>query len=80
MGTLEYNVKKEFVLLYTDHKLLIIFHKRIIQSIKDNNFTIVKNKKKNYVINNNEYLEIPSIPKLGKLDLEKIIESKYMIN
>jgi len=46
MGTLEYNVKKEFVLLYTDHKLLIIFHKRIIQSIKDNNFTIVKNKKK----------------------------------
>nr|YP_010130257.1 DNA-dependent RNA polymerase [Clavaria fumosa]QPZ51159.1 DNA-dependent RNA polymerase [Clavaria fumosa] len=80
MALLEYIVKKEFILLYTNEKFLSKFHKRLIQSIKDNNFSIIKKDKKNYVICNNDYLIIPKIPKIGKLDLEKIIQSKYMIN
>lgn len=42
MGELEHRVKKEFVLLYTRNKFLSDYHKRFIQSLKDNNFKLIK--------------------------------------
>nr|YP_010130187.1 DNA-dependent RNA polymerase [Clavaria fumosa]QPZ51089.1 DNA-dependent RNA polymerase [Clavaria fumosa] len=82
MEILEYKVKKEFILLYTKDKFINTFHKRLIQAIKDNQFKIIEIKDNKFVENNdknNSLLKIPSIPKLGKLDLEKIIKSKYLI-
>jgi len=84
MGQLEYNVKKEFVLLYSQENFLEKFHNRIIQSILDNNKEIITKDNKKFVLNfkNNEIieLEIPEIPKLSELDINKIINSKYMIS
>jgi DNA-dependent RNA polymerase len=84
MNQLEFKVKKEFILLYTKEKFLKNFHKRIIQSIKDNNLTIIKENNNSYVqyfIGEEEILKlIPKVPTLGKLDLNNIINSKYMIN
>ena len=86
MGELEFRVKKEFVLLYTQENFLDTFHNRIIQSILDNKHAIITEDGKQFVFLYDSKIdfyykeEIPSIPKLGKLDLEKIIHSKYMIN
>jgi DNA-directed RNA polymerase len=83
MEILEYKVKKEFILLYTKNKFINTFHKRLILSIKDNQFKIIEIKDNKFVENkdkNNSLLKIPSIPKLGKLDLQKIIKSKYLIS
>ena len=86
MGELEHNIKKEFILLYSQNNFLETFHNRIIQSIKDNNLNIIERKNENYVLfydcNSNSEIElkIPNLPALGKLDLENIINSKYMIN
>jgi DNA-directed RNA polymerase, mitochondrial len=84
MNQLEFKVKKEFILLYTKQKFLKTFHKRIIQSLKDNNINIIKEKNNSYVqffIDDEEnIILIPKIPKLGKLDLNNIINSRYMIN
>src|ERR1700719_2516231 len=83
MEILEFKVKKEFILLYTKDKFLSTFHKRLIQSIKDNQFKIIEIEDNKFVESkdkNNSLLKIPSIPKLGKLDLEKIIKSKYLIS
>jgi DNA-directed RNA polymerase len=48
----------------------------------DNQYEIITDNRKSYVILNPEEpnLEIPSIPKLGDLDIENIIKSKYMIS
>nr|YP_025889.1 DNA-dependent RNA polymerase [Moniliophthora perniciosa]AAQ74287.1 DNA-dependent RNA polymerase [Moniliophthora perniciosa] len=81
MGSLEYRVKKQFVLLYSDNKFLNDYHTRFIQNLEDNQFVIKETNDKSYVLlENDKFLEIPTIPKLGKLDLEKIIKSKYMIS
>jgi DNA-directed RNA polymerase len=81
MEKLVYRVKKEFILLYSQENFLQTFHNRLIQSIKDNNFNIILNEEdqRDYVIFNEEMIKIPNVPKLGELDLQKIIESKYMI-
>lgn len=42
MGELEHRVKKEFGLLYTRNNFLSDYHKRFIQSLKDNNFKLIK--------------------------------------
>lgn len=81
MGELDWKVRKEFVLLYTDSKFLNDFHQRFIQSITDNQFVIKTENNKFYIIlENNEKIEIPSIPKLGELDIKNIMNSKYMIS
>lgn len=86
MAELEFRVKKEFVLLYTQENFLETFHNRIIQSIIDNSQTILEKDGKQYVTlldtKTDSYYEepIPDLPKLGNLDLEKIIHSKYMIS
>ena len=86
MENLIFMVKKEFILLYSQEDFLKTFHDRIIQSIKDNNFNIIFNDTSleggnNYILHNESFklIKIPKIPKLGQLDLERIIESKYMI-
>jgi len=81
MEILATRVKKEFILLYTQDNFLQKFHDRIIQSIKDNNFEINLNQMEHgyFVIFNDEYIKIPNVPKLGSLDLQKIVDSKYMI-
>jgi DNA-directed RNA polymerase len=85
MEQLVYRVKKEFIILYSQQNFLETFHNRVIQSIRDNNFEIIFNsdagsaEQQNYVLLNDELIKIPNTPHLGKLDLQKIIESKYMI-
>jgi DNA-directed RNA polymerase len=82
MAELEYKVKKEFVLLYSDSEFLNNFHDRIIQSITDNQYKIKYKNNKAYVhvTPEDEPLEIPSLPQLGDLDIENIVKSKYMIS
>ena len=80
MGELEHKVKKEFILLYTDNNFLNQFHQRFIQNITDNNFELVDKGGKLFVVLNNRLLQIPSLPQSGKLDIEKISKSKYMIS
>lgn len=81
MGSLEYRVKKEFVLLYSDNKFLNDYHTRFRQNLEDNQFVIKETNDKSYVLlENDKFLEIPTLPQLGELDLEKIIKSKYMIS
>jgi Autographiviridae RNA polymerase len=73
-------VKKEFIFLYTKSGYLDVFEKRIIQSIKDNNFEVFTEKDgKLYIKPHRTKYYIPIAPKLGNLDIEKILESKYMI-
>jgi DNA-directed RNA polymerase len=157
MFHLEQIVKKQFVILYTKENFLNKFHKKILESIEDNNYIIFKkgerkgrkekiiellrtfdnanitkkssnstgknSKNKKLAITKEEqilnlsnkitkkfkdnnalvvfiddlnlqkfpnstttkiesaysFLEVPSLPKLGKLDLTKVINSKYMI-
>jgi DNA-directed RNA polymerase len=82
MNLLEHRVKKEFILLYTQDSFLETFHKRIFQSIKDNNILILINPQTldKYIKHEGKDIKIPNLPKLGKLDLENIINSKYMIS
>jgi DNA-directed RNA polymerase len=84
MDLLQFCVKKEFILLYTNEKFLDKFHNLNIQNIVNNNYEIIKHNNIEYVLyfDGKEYLQlpIPKLPKLGNLDLQKIINSKYMIN
>lgn len=82
MDELAFKVRKEFILLYSQNNFLATYHNRLIQSIKDNNYKVIFNEeeKSNYVINNYRAIKIPNVPKLGELDLKKIIDSKYMIS
>ena len=79
MGKLEHNVKKQFIILYSQSNFLDNFHQRFIQNIIDNQFEIISKNGKDYVIFENNLFEIPEKPKLGELDLENIINSNYMI-
>jgi DNA-directed RNA polymerase len=88
MEYLAHEVKKEFILLYSNPNFLEMFHNRLIQSIKDNNFIIEKDTSSrvntlgesgNIVILGNKKLKIPIYPKIGKLEINNIINSKYMI-
>jgi len=89
MDNLSYEVKKEFILLYSNPTFLESFHNRLIQSIKDNNFIIEKDTSSkglntsaastDIVIVGNKKLKIPIYPKIGKLEIKNIINSKYMI-
>jgi DNA-directed RNA polymerase len=88
MEYLAHEVKKEFIILYSDANFLQTFHNRLIQSIKDNNFIIEKDTSSrvntlgesgNIVILGNKKLKIPTYPKIGKLEINNIINSKYMI-
>lgn len=79
---LSFMVKREFVLLYTQSNFLENFHDRIIQAIKDNQYIIHENKENGdqFVKINRKTHIIPQVPKLGSLDLQNILDSKYMIS
>jgi len=81
MAALQYEVKKEFILLYTHYDFLETFHSRLIQSIQDNNLETVEiGGKSKFVLLPNETVEIPQLPKIGQLDLEDVKHSTYMIS
>ena len=84
MKDLEQRVKMEFIKLYSQSKFLENFHQRFVQNIKDNNFEIINKEGKSFVVMklNNKLLDlaIPEIPKTGELNLNNIINSKYMIS
>ena len=74
-------VKKEFIILYTKSNFLEKYHQRLIQALTDNNYTILKDKdNKEYVLIKNNKKYIPQLPKYGTLDINNIINSKYIIN
>jgi len=60
------------------------YHDRNIQIMKDNQYIVTydQNKNRDVVIVNTikKPISIPNLPKLGELDIQKIIDAKYMIN
>jgi DNA-directed RNA polymerase len=95
MENLSKLVRSEFVLLYTQHNFLEKYNENVINSIKDNNYEIIEKDSKKYVSyypikirkNGSEYISkkvkmtlIPSVPKMGDLELKKIINAIYLIN
>lgn len=85
MPHLEYRVRKEFILLYSQDNFLSLFHKTLINSIKNNNIKLYPenendNNKLTKVFIKDKWINIPKVPQLGKLDLQKIINSKYIIS
>ena len=80
MGELNFRVKKEFIILYSQNQFLTDFHHRLIQNIKDNQFEIINKNGKDYVELENNLLEIPKVPETGELNLNNILDSKYMIS
>jgi len=81
MEKLQLEVKKEFILLYTQHAFLETFHNRVIQTIRDNNIEVIEiDGLAKYVLFFNETIEIPQLPISGKLDLEDVKHSTYMIS
>lgn len=80
INQLTFLVKKEFVLLYTNPGYLTLFENRLIQSLKDNNYQIYTDKGgKMFVKPHRTKYYIPIAPKLGKLEICKIFDSKYII-
>jgi DNA-directed RNA polymerase len=72
LGLLEELVKREFLWIYSNEKVLVKFHNKIIKNIKDNKIFVVCYNKK-------ELLLIPEFPKEGKFNILDILESKYTI-
>lgn len=86
-------VRSEFALLYTQENFLEKYHERMINSIIDNHYEIVDNKgikyvsyyaikekdNKRYISNKKKLLKIPILPKMGSLDLKKIINAIYLV-
>jgi DNA-directed RNA polymerase, mitochondrial len=75
-------VKLEYIILNANNEFLNTFHNRNKQNIIDNRFEILFDEcsKSEYILLNRTKHFIPNIPKLGNLDLRKIIDSKYMIS
>jgi DNA-directed RNA polymerase, mitochondrial len=78
LDSLSYLVKLEFIKLYTNSNFLEKFHNRNLQNIEDNGLEIIKDNSTNIY-----YILIKRtkhyIPNLGDLNLNDIINSKYMI-
>lgn len=77
-------VKKEFISLYLSENFFKKFHKKILESIKDNNIEIYKDKgrnkiSKNYVLIKGEKFNIPDLPVEGNLNLEEVEGSLHFI-
>ena len=79
MNNLSNIVKKEFVVLYSQNDFLMLFHERILQSILDSQYEIDIESNISVVRNGKDLLVIPKLPNLGNLDINKILDSKYMI-
>jgi DNA-directed RNA polymerase len=81
LQSLSHLVKVEFIKLYANHVFLNTFHDRNKQNIIDNKYQILFDEcsKTEYVLLKRTKHFLPNIPKMGELDLNKIIHSKYMI-
>lgn len=79
MSELDYMVRKEFILIYSNGSFLKDFHNRFIQNITDNQYKLNDNGN-SVIIDNNNCLMLPTVPELGELDIEDIKNSKYMIS
>jgi DNA-directed RNA polymerase len=80
MASLEFRVKKEFVILYSESHFLKEYHDRFLQNLKDNQFELIEKNNKLYVLLEDKLIAIPSIPAQGDLSLDRIKDSKYMIS
>jgi DNA-directed RNA polymerase len=81
MGNLDFMVRKEFILIYSNGEFIKNFHNRFIQSITDNQYELDdENNPTCIILDPINRLPIPSVPVLGSLDIENIINSKYMIS
>lgn len=80
MGSLQHEVKKEFVLLYTQADFLETFHNRILQSIEDNGKEIIVVNGIKFVMIEDDKNVIPNLPKIGELDLKRVMDSSYLIS
>ena len=73
-------VKREFICLYSNSKFLEVYHQRFIQALNDNNFTVLEDDDgKKYIQPSRKKYFLPELPIIGKLDLQKIIDSQYII-
>jgi DNA-directed RNA polymerase len=74
-------IKIEFINLYTNEDFLFKFNNRNKQNIIDNGFKILfdESTKTEYVLLKRTKYYLPTPPKLGKLNLDNVIPSKYMI-
>jgi DNA-directed RNA polymerase, mitochondrial len=81
LDSLSHLVKIEFIKLYTQTSFLEKFHNRNKQNIEDNDIKInIDNiTGEEYIIIKRKKYYLPNIPKLGNLNLNNIINSKYMI-
>lgn len=76
-----FRLKEEFIYLYLNSNFLKMFHRRLIQNIRDNNYDITKQNQNKYVIiDENIKILIPNPPIRNTLDLKFIQNSKYMFN
>ena len=81
VNKLRHLVKCEFVGLYLDSNYLELYHQRFIQSLNDNHFQVlVDDEGRSYIKPNRKKYYIPELPKLGNLDLSKILDSQYFIS
>jgi hypothetical protein len=84
MDNLASEVRKQFILLYSNQNFLENFHKKFILDIK-NIVPIHKERNGPYYIifedkKKDEKVILPKVPKMGKLELKQIEKSNYMIN
>ena len=96
MGYLSDIVKKEFILLYSKTNFLENFHERVLQSLKDHHYNILNENQIKLKLDNkilayqyvevisknkqSKYLPIPMLPKIGDLDMNQILFSKYFLS
>ena len=68
MGELDFMVRKEFILIYSNREFIKNFHNRFIQSITDNQYKLDDDKNPTCIILDPiNRLIIPSVPVLGNL-------------
>jgi len=74
-------VKIEFIKTYLTESFLDKFHLRNLQCISDNGYTIENDEilKVDYIKIKRTKIYIPNKPLLGNLDLNQILDSKYII-
>lgn len=79
MAEIHHIVRKTFILQYTENDFLKEFRERIINLIKLDDHEIIEEDNKTTLIYNNKKYIIPNTPELGKFELQKIRESRYII-
>jgi DNA-directed RNA polymerase len=81
MEKLNLLVKVKFIELYSQSNFLEKFHKLNKKIIQENGLNILYDEQldQEYILIKRTKNYLPNIPKIGNLDLNDIINSKYMI-